>query len=65
MNKGCIKINKIWDKDTNKELKIMESKWAIAEIQFMTKYVCVNIKDTFLFRSDRVNGIGKIIELIE
>lgn len=65
MNKGCIKINKIWDKDTNKELKIMETKWAIVEIQFMTKYVCVNIKDTFLFRSDRVNGIGKIIELIE
>jgi len=65
LNKGSIRINKLWDKETDQEIKIMNSAYAIAEIQFTTKYACVDINDTFLFRSERINGIGKVIELIE
>lgn len=63
LNRGCIKITKIKDKDTNEEINSINSKYAIVEMEFKNKYICININDRFLFRSDIVNGIGKVLSI--
>ena len=63
LNRGCIRITKIKDKDTNEEITHIKSKYAIVEIEFTDKYVCINNNERFLFRSDRVNGIGKVLNM--
>ena len=63
LNYGCVKITKIKDKDTNEEISSISSKYAIVEMKFTNKYVCININERFLFRSDRVNGIGKVLNI--
>ena len=64
LTRGHIKITKIKNKDTNELIDVMDSKYAIVEIEFTRRYVCINKNDRFLFRSDRVNGIGKVINII-
>jgi GTPase len=64
LNSGCITITKIRDKDTNKEIPSISSKYAIVEMEFKNKYVCINKNDKFLFRTDIVNGIGKVLNII-
>ena len=63
LNRGCIRITKIKDKDTNEEITHIKSKYAIVEMEFKNKYVCINNNERFLFRSDRVNGIGKVLNM--
>jgi elongation factor 1-alpha len=52
------------DPETKQDIpRLLDSKYTLVDIEFMNYHNVISINDKFLFRSGRVNGIGKVITI--
>ena len=62
LSRGSVRFNRIRDPDTNEDIKTLKvSKPTLIDFEFISDYNVINKGERFLFRSGRVNGIGKIL----
>ena len=63
--RGSVVFNRIRDKKTGKDIEsISTSRRSLVDLEFIQRSNYIMVGDKFLFRSVRVCGIGKVIELI-
>lgn len=64
MVRGGIIFNRFRHPDTMIDINgLMETTHTLVDLEFMNHYNAININDRFLFRSGRVNGIGKVVSI--
>lgn len=60
----AVKITRIRDIETDEDIAMLNTKKAArVDIEFVNRVNCINNGDKFLFRSNRVCGIGKVTKL--
>jgi elongation factor 1-alpha len=62
--RGGIKFNRFRNPETKEDVDgMIESKLTLVDLEFMTHHNTINVNDRFLFRSGRVNGLGKVVSI--
>ena len=64
LNRGAIKFTRIRNKNTGVDIEFINNlQPTLVDIEFMSKYTCINVNDKFVFRSHRIHGLGCITKL--